>query len=873
MSSSEGIREDQNRTRNLPKCLLDSWRLKPCIEEEIRKQLGDHNVSSLLKTYLDIRLKAYFDSQGKKHVHSTSSLSSLAVGSILEALNTSSSLARDASTIIDSLDSTTFKRLLIDPRLSYPTFRYLLSLTSLSTDRVFQQAVDTDEAILRNERYLRSRREGNKDGKYLIRLRELPDLIFGSILDTQRKVLSFVRQDISKGGLEVLDYVRNENKSVDINATDDSFSRTFDRITKGVLDGLNWSNVFMAGVMPLTALMHTKPSKDDDRAIKDGDIELYIYGLGPGDANAKVQHIYETWSRNLPALSRGRLVVKNAKTINLLADYPNRRIQILLKLLPSPTDVLLNFDLDACAVGYDGSQVLMLPRFARALETGYSVFTMDLVWGNFLGDRHATQDSRIFRVFEFANKGFGLRFLPSYARSLEQDRTKLFQLEHNDIDQENVDKASSDYLYVLRDRYPNGLEPGLKTLKRIAYLGQDYVNRFYFGATPLAISWERYQKIIDADHVINEEMEAVWQKAFDITQQEEADIRRMNDLRRANDQPCEGPLMNLASLDSGLPNGRRGLSNFEIFMRHCEVWRLDARADATLERDIFASTIYDDGDYDDLPTYDWGPHFSLLEFDLDIENANLAYWTSTKAAICRKLSRPTVLSGFSDYATRRLRRQVDGQDLEQVMAKQLTIPIIIPHSLEQYILHTLPSLYPDLPEHLTSQPCLIPLHDPTQHERDLPYPSVLDTDSEDGNLRFWVIDNNSMWACQHRVIDEIQDILWPLFHWLMLQSPDNLPNPLPVDTSHPQCLLHIARFICQRMVLSEVLEDGELGPGLPSASEAYLFRAWALNTPELQDHDFSDEAGGHELFREECIRYPFEDELFWKGDANELGEE
>ena len=39
-----------------------------------------------------------------------------------------------------------------------------------------------------------------------------------------------------------------------------------------------------------------------------------------------------------------------------------------------------------------------------------------------------------------------------------------------------------------RYRKPAPDESGLKTLKRIALLGQDYVDRFFFGATPLAKS-------------------------------------------------------------------------------------------------------------------------------------------------------------------------------------------------------------------------------------------------------------------------------------------------------------------------------------------------------------------------------------------------
>lgn len=80
--------------------------------------------------------------------------------------------------------------------------------------------------------------------------------------------------------------------------------------------------------------------------------------------------------------------------------------------------------------------------------------------------------------------------------------------------------------------------------------------------------------------------EAAWWKAFHL---EVAVVKRLiqdNDERRAKNNPHGGPLMELAGLDSndlhhGRPDGRRGLGNIEIFMRHCEAWRLHCRADAT----------------------------------------------------------------------------------------------------------------------------------------------------------------------------------------------------------------------------------------------------------------------------------------------------
>ena len=252
-------------------------------------------------------------------------------------------------------------------------------------------------------------------------------------------------------------------------------------------------------------------------------------------------------SRNLQPDAQDRTVVKLAKTINFLADYPNRRIQVVLKLLPSPTDILLNVDLDACALAYDGSQVLMLPRFVRALETGSSMFTMDLVWGHHLGDRRASQENRIVK---YAHRNFGIRFLPSYARSLKDDfclRVKagsddFISKQHNG--KSNKDQTSA-YKWEQRDRFPHGKEPGLKTLKRIAYLGRDFPLYFAFGVSPLILPPEdlQAQSEKDPNFELDQEILSGWKERVVQAQ------RDLEDWRARRVCVHTGPWLSLKELD------------------------------------------------------------------------------------------------------------------------------------------------------------------------------------------------------------------------------------------------------------------------------------------------------------------------------------
>ncbi len=557
---------------HLPAVLANTWRYDQNDVHKSENSLTEWTVSSLAEAHLKAQLADYEMLMGQeqrqvKNYLKAPSLTSLSAGKIIEMLEDSDNLVADVRTLAKSLNTTTLREVLEDPRTSYLVLRAFLALPPsygpANAAETARTLVDIDKAIITNEKYIRSRgAENNRDGKGLVTLDHASILFAAPISAGDNQPLTIERKTPPKGGFEILDEKRA--RSLEIQPSSKAFAQTFHRITRGILDGLDWSNVLVAGGIALTTLMHTNPSRDHHKDIMDNDLDIYIHGLGPKEANDKVRHIFEVWKSNLPADNKQQLVVKNSKTIVFLADYPNRRIQIILKLIQSPTQVLLNFDLDPCAIGFNGKDALMLPRCARAIETGYSTFTMDLIWGHHLGDRRATQE---IRVFKYANRGFGLRILPSYIRSVEEsDNRQLLEAGFpvNDIDgHSHVEE---------RNRKPNGTEPGLKTLKRIAYLGQNFVHSYYFGVTPLSKCPPYHdQETWDEDL-------AQMKAAIETTKVE-------NKRLRAAGQEVEVPHIALNNMDTrdihaGLPGGRRGLGGFELFMRHCEAWRLDACGEA-----------------------------------------------------------------------------------------------------------------------------------------------------------------------------------------------------------------------------------------------------------------------------------------------------
>lgn len=112
-------------------------------------------------------------------------------------------------------------------------------------------------------------------------------------------------------GVTILDNKRSDALEIQTNL--ENFKFAFSVLTGGLLNGLDWSHVFVGGGISLGALMCTDIERDANKYVN-SDIDMYIYGLGPVEANEKVEHIYKTWLSNLPAGAPYR-VLRNSRTI------------------------------------------------------------------------------------------------------------------------------------------------------------------------------------------------------------------------------------------------------------------------------------------------------------------------------------------------------------------------------------------------------------------------------------------------------------------------------------------------------------------------------------------------------------------------------
>ncbi len=119
---------------------------------------------------------------------------------------------------------------------------------------------------------------------------------------------------------------------------------------------------------------------------RNSDVDLFIYGLTAAEANEKLKEIY----RDVVSCTKGKVTAfRTLHTITLVSEFPRRQdiicigdlisvrhIQIILRLYKSPAEILCGFDIDCCAVGFDGIKVWVHPRAARAIK--YQMNLVDL---------------------------------------------------------------------------------------------------------------------------------------------------------------------------------------------------------------------------------------------------------------------------------------------------------------------------------------------------------------------------------------------------------------------------------------------------------------------------------------------------------------
>jgi hypothetical protein len=70
-------------------------------------------------------------------------------------------------------------------------------------------------------------------------------------------------------------------------------------------------------------------------------------------------------------------IIRTKHCVSFIRGWPHRNVQVILRLYRSKGEILIGFDIDACAVGFDGNSVYALPRFRRAVNKRCNLVGVD----------------------------------------------------------------------------------------------------------------------------------------------------------------------------------------------------------------------------------------------------------------------------------------------------------------------------------------------------------------------------------------------------------------------------------------------------------------------------------------------------------------
>ncbi|KAJ7166058.1 ankyrin repeat protein [Mycena filopes] len=155
----------------------------------------------------------------------------------------------------------------------------------------------------------------------------------------------------------------------------DEFKKNWGVFSEGSLSQLfDWSNVVAAGGAVLACLTplseEAKVSKRSMRkyyhsaAYPTSDVDLFLWGMTPEQAEVKITKIYEAVRDSVPW---DVTCVRTKHTVSIHSQYPYRSVQIVLRLYSSPAEILAGFDIDAPCCAYDGQRVYASPRAIVAM--------------------------------------------------------------------------------------------------------------------------------------------------------------------------------------------------------------------------------------------------------------------------------------------------------------------------------------------------------------------------------------------------------------------------------------------------------------------------------------------------------------------------
>ena len=169
----------------------------------------------------------------------------------------------------------------------------------------------------------------------------------------------------------------------------------------------DWGGVLIAGGSVCNTLINYRYLGTNS------DVDIFLYGISPEDAERKVYEICDIVYKQKPKSGRNPpdhiLRTENCITFN----YQGNRVQIILRIYNSISEILHGFDLGSSAVGFDGKDVYFTTLSAFSFATMYNIL-----------DTSRRSTSYESRIMKYWHRGFNV-ILPELNIKKLRDPAKL----------------------------------------------------------------------------------------------------------------------------------------------------------------------------------------------------------------------------------------------------------------------------------------------------------------------------------------------------------------------------------------------------------------------------------------------------------------
>lgn len=124
----------------------------------------------------------------------------------------------------------------------------------------------------------------------------------------------------------------------------------------------DWDGLVVAGGAVATCLTRMV-ERGLWRTSPNADVDVFLVCGTEAEALRKIRRFCA-----IPSIKSGATFVRTPNTVSI-ASTSRRNVQIILRVYPSIASILAEFDVDACALAYDGVTVHATERSHRALTT------------------------------------------------------------------------------------------------------------------------------------------------------------------------------------------------------------------------------------------------------------------------------------------------------------------------------------------------------------------------------------------------------------------------------------------------------------------------------------------------------------------------